>query len=150
MLLVSLEVTQPQFYSLGASLLGWLMHYLLTRAGSDKWAFVTGLVSQLLLLGTTYIQMVSTEQLGYFTALFFQALAVLVYGLVVRSRSLVGVPIVMLVLGVTTIVLFILRGLSTVILIGCTGIVMIIVATLAVVLRERLAQMGERLSNWRA
>jgi hypothetical protein len=149
-LLLSLEVTQPQFYSLGASLLGLLMHYLLTRARSDKGAFVTGLVSQLLLLGTTYTQMVANEQLGYFVALFFQALVVLVYGLVVRSRSLVGVPIAMLVLGVTTIMFFILRGLSTVILIGCTGIVMIIVATLAVVLRERLAQMGERLSGWRA
>lgn len=150
MLLTSLEVTQPQFYSIGAALLGLLMHYLLTRAGSDKGAFVTGLVSQLVLLGTTYIQMLATEELGYFAALFFQALAVLVYGLVLRSRSLVGVPIAMLVLGVTTIVLFILRGLSTVILIGCTGIVMILVATLAVVLRERLAQVGERLSGWRA
>jgi hypothetical protein len=149
-LLVSLEVTQAQFYSTGAALLGLLMHYLLTRTGSDKGAFLTGLVSQLVLLGTTYIQMVATEQLGYFAALFFQALAVLVYGLVVRSRSLVGVPIAMLVLGVTTIVLFILRGLSTVILIGCTGIVMILLATLAVVLRERLAQLGERLSGWRA
>ena len=150
MLLVSLEVNQAQFYSVGAALLGLLMHYLLTRAGSDKGAFVTGLVSQLVLLGTTYIQMVATEELGYFAALFFQALVVLVYGLVLRSRSLVGVPIAMLVLGVTTIVLFILRGLSTVILIGCTGIVMILVATLAVVLRERLAQVGERLSGWRA
>jgi hypothetical protein len=149
-LLLSLEVTQPQFYSLGASLLGLLMHYLLTRAGSDKSAFVTGLISQLVLLGTTYIQMIANEELGYFVALFFQALAVLVYGLVVRSRSLVGVPIAMLVLGVTTVMFFILRGLSTVILIGCTGIVMIIVATLAVVLRERLAQVGDRLSGWRA
>lgn len=149
-LLLSLEVTQPQFYSVGAALLGLLMHYLLARAGSDKSAFVTGLISQLVLLGTTYIQMVANEQLGYFVALFFQALAVLVYGLVVRSRSLVGLPIVMLVLGVTTVMFFILRGLSTVILIGCTGIVMIVVATLAVVLRERLAQVGERLSGWRA
>ncbi len=149
-LLVSLEVEQAQFYSVGAALLGLLMHFLLTRAGSDKGAFVTGLVSQLTLLGTTYIQMLATEQLGYFAALFFQALAVLVYGLVARSRSLVGVPIAMLVLGVSTIVLFILRGLSTVILIGCTGIVMILAATLAVVLRERLAQVGERLSGWRA
>lgn len=150
MLLASLEVTQAQYYSAGAALLGLLMHYLLTRAGSDKGAFVTGMISQLVLLGTTYIQMVSTEELGYFAALFFQALVVLVYGLVIRSRSLVGLPIFMLVLGVSTIVLFILRGLSTVILIGCTGIVMIIVATLAVVLRERLAQVGERLSNWKA
>jgi hypothetical protein len=149
-LLGALEVTQPQFFSVGASLLGLLMHYLLTRAGSDKGAFVTGLLSQLLLLGTTYSQMVATNELGYFVALFFQALAVLVYGLVLRSRSLVGVPIVMLVLGVSTIVLFILRGLSTVILIGCTGIVMLVAATLAVVLREKLAQVGERLSNWRA
>lgn len=150
MLLASLEVTQAQYYSAGAALLGLLMHYLLTRAGSDKGAFVTGMISQLVLLGTTYIQMVATEELGYFAALFFQALVVLVYGLVIRSRSLVGLPIFMLVLGVSTIVLFILRGLSTVILIGCTGIVMIIVATLAVVLRERLAQVGERLSNWKA
>ncbi len=149
-LLLSLEVTQPQFYSVGAALLGLLMHYLLARAGSDKSAFVTGLISQLVLLGTTYIQMIANEELGYFVALFFQALAVLVYGLVVRSRSLVGLPIVMLVLGVTTVMFFILRGLSTVILIGCTGIVMILVATLAVVLRERLAQVGERLSSWRA
>lgn len=150
MLLASLEVAQPQFYSIGAALLGLLMHYLLTRAGSDKGAFVTGMISQLILLGTTYIQMVATEELGYFAALFFQALVVLVYGLVIRSRSLVGLPVFMLVLGVSTIVLFILRGLSTVILIGCTGIVMILVATLAVVLRERLAQVGERLSNWKA
>ncbi len=150
MLLTSLEVTQPQFYSIGAALLGLLMHYLLTRTGSDKGAFVTGLVSQLLLLGTTYIQMLATEELGYFAALFFQALAVLIYGLVLRSRSLVGVPVAMLVLGVSTVMLFILRGLSTVILIGCTGIIMILVATLAVVLRERLAQVGERLSGWRA
>jgi cell division septation protein DedD len=103
MLLTSLEVTQPQFYSIGAALLGLLMHYLLTRTGSDKGAFVTGLVSQLLLLGTTYIQMLATEELGYFAALFFQALAVLIYGLVLRSRSLVGVPVAMLVLGVSTV-----------------------------------------------
>jgi hypothetical protein len=150
MLLASLEVTQAQYYSAGAALLGLLMNYLLTRAGSDKGAFVTGMISQLVLLGTTYIQMVATEELGYFAALFFQALVVLVYGLVIRSRSLVGLPIFMLVLGVSTIVLFILRGLSTVILIGCTGIVMLVAATLAVVLRERLAQVGERLSNWKA
>ncbi|MDX9991684.1 MAG: hypothetical protein RBS68_06490 [Anaerolineales bacterium] len=149
-LLSALEVTQPQFYSLGAALLGLLMHYLLARAGSDTGAFVTGLISQLLLLGTTYFQMLATNELGYFAALFFQALVVLIYGLVLRSRSLVGVPVVMLVLGVSTVVLFILRGLSTVILIGCTGIVMLVAAILAVVLRERLSQVGERLSSWRA
>lgn len=149
-LLISLEISQPQFYSIGAALLGMLMHYLLMRAGSDFGAFITGTVSQLILIGTTYIQMIALEQLGFFAALFFQALIVLIYGLIVRSRSLVGIPIAMLILGVTTIVFFILRGLSTVILIGCTGILMIVLATMAVVLRERLVSMGERLSGWKA
>ncbi len=150
MILFSLEVTEPQFYSIGAALLGMLMHYLLLRTGSSLGAFVTGLVSQLILLGTTYIQMVSLEQLGFFAALFSQALIILLYGLIVRSRSLVGVPTIMLILGVTTVVFFILRGLSTVILIGCTGILMILLATLAVVLRERLIRIGEQLSGWKA
>ena len=37
-----------------AALLGILMHYLLTRAGSKRAAFLTGMFSQLVLLGTSY------------------------------------------------------------------------------------------------
>ncbi len=87
MILVELKVDQPQFYSVGAALLGMLMHYLLMRTGSNTGAFFTGMVSQLVLLSTTYLQMVSTNSLAYFTALFFQALVVLGYGLVIGSSS---------------------------------------------------------------
>ena len=104
MILFELKVDQPQFYSVGAALLGMLMHYLLMRAGSNTGAFITGMVSQLVLLSTTYIQMVGNNSLGYFSALFFQSLVVLAYGLVIRSRSLVFTPIAFVVLGVFTVV----------------------------------------------
>ncbi len=150
MILVELRVDEPQFFSVGAALLGMLMHYLLLRSGSNTGAFVTGMVSQLALLSTTYIQMASTNQLGFFAALFFQSLAVLIYGLVIRSRSLTFTPIAFVVLGVVTVVFSVLKGISTVILIGCTGILMILLGILAVVMRERIAAIGERMSDWKA
>lgn len=150
MILNALKVDQPQFYSVGASALGLLMHYLLTRSGSRTGAFLTGMVSQLVLLSTTYIQMVSTNQLGFFVVLFFQGLAVLVYGIVIRSRSLVITPILFIVLGVITVIYSALKGISTVIVIGCTGIILLLLGILAVVLRERLIKIGERFSDWSA
>src|SRR5581483_4115392 len=53
LILVWLKVDQPQYFSMGAAILGMLMHYLLTRAGSKTGAFLTGMFSQLTLLGTT-------------------------------------------------------------------------------------------------
>lgn len=150
MILLELQVDQPQFFSVGTALLGMLMHYLLRRAGSNTGAFLTGMVSQLVLLSTTYIQMVSTDSLAYFAALFFQSLVVLVYGLVIRSRSLVLTPIAFVVLGVVTVVFSVLKGIATVLLIGCTGILFIVLGIFAVLMRERLSELRDRLSDWQA
>jgi hypothetical protein len=152
MILRELKVDQAQFYSVGAAVLGMLMHYLLMRSGSNTGAFITGMVSQLVLLSTTYLQMVATNSLGYFAALFFQSLVVLAYGLVIRSRSLVFTPIAFVVLGIFTVVfsLPILKGVATVIMIGCTGILFIIAGIVAVLMRERIADLRDKLSEWKA
>jgi hypothetical protein len=148
-ILMELNVNEPQFFSVGAALLGLLMHYLLTRSDANTGAFLTGMVSQLILLGTTYIQMVSTNSLAYFAVLFFQSIVVMLYGLVLRSRSLVFTPIVIVVLGVVTVVFSVLRGLATVIMIGCTGILFIVLGILAVWQRERLSNLRDRLNEWK-
>ena len=149
-ILIELKVDQPQFFSMGAALLGLLQHYLLTRTGSKTGTFLMGMISQLILLGTTYIQMVNTEQLIYFVVLFFQSIAVLFYGIVIRSRSLTFAPIVLVVLGVITVLYTALKGLNTVVLIGCTGIILLMLGILAVVMRERITKLGEKLSEWKA
>ena len=150
MILFELKVDEPQYFSMGAALLGMVMHYLLVRAGSKTGAFMTGMVSQLILLGTTYTQMLDTERLIFFVVLFFQSLAVLTYGIIIRSRSLVFTPIVFSVLGVVTVIYSALKGISTVVLIGCTGIILLMLGILAVVMRERITKLGERLSEWQA
>ena len=149
-ILGELNVDEPQFFSVGAAALGLLQHYLLTRAGSHRAAFITGLVSQLVLLGTSYIQMVDTGELKYFFLLFFQSLAVLVYGIVIRSRSLVIAPIFFVVLAVITILYNALKDLSLVFIIGITGIVLLALGILAVVMRERITNLAERFSDWDA
>ena len=150
MLLLNFEVDQPQYYSVAAAAVGMLMHYLLVRAGSKTSAFVTGMLSQLVLLSTTYIQMVSEEQLGYFVVLFFQALAVLIYGIVSRSRSLVITPIIFLVLGVLTVTINLVGEEFSIILIGCTGVLLIVFAIAALLLREKFASLREQLDDWNA
>ncbi len=148
--LFELKVDEPQFFSMGAALLGLIQHYFLTRATSKTATFITGMVSQLILLGATYIQMFNTEELGYFAMLFFQGLVVLFYGIVIRSRSLVITPILFVVLGVVTVVYSTLQGISTILIVGCTGILMIVLGTLAVIQRERLMRISERFSDWNA
>lgn len=150
LILIWSKVDEPQFFSVGTAILGMLMHYLLTRAGSKTGAFLTGMFSQLVLLGTTYIQLFSTERLGFFVVIFFQALAVLAYGIVIRSRSLVITPIIFIVLSVFTVIYGALKGISTVILIGCTGVILLLLGILAVVLRERLIKIGGHFGNWQA
>lgn len=149
MILTELNVEQPQYYSIGAALLGMVMHYLLMRAGSKTGTFIAGMLSQLVLLGTTYIQMISANELGFFFVLFVQSMAILVYGLILRSRSMVITPIVFAVLGVVTVVYSALKGLSTVILVGCTGVILLMLGIVAVILRERITKFGEQLSDWR-
>jgi hypothetical protein len=149
MILLELNVEEPQFYSIGAALLGMLMHNLLTRAGSKTGAFLAGMLSQLVLLGTTYIQMVSTERLSFFFVLFIQSILVLIYGLIQRSRSLVITPIVFAVVGVMTVVYSALKGLGPVILIGSTGVLLLMAGIAAVLMRERITRIGEQLSGWK-
>lgn len=150
LILTWLDVRQPQFFSMGAAILGMLMHYLLSRAGSRTGAFIMGLVSQIVLLGTTYIQMVAQLDLNFFFILFFQSLAVLAYGIVMRSRSLVMAPISFTVLGVVTVVFYALKNLSLVVIIGATGIALLVLGILAAVMRERIATLAERFRDWQA
>lgn len=150
MILANFEVDQPQFYSVVAAALGMLMHYLLVRGGSKTAAFITGMLSQLALLSTTYFQMVSEEELIYFVVLFLQALVVLIYGIVSRSRSLVVTPIIFLVVGVLTITFGLLEGIPTIFLIGCTGVLLIAFGIGALLMREKVADLRERLDDWNA
>jgi hypothetical protein len=150
LILTWLDVRQPQFFSVGAAALGMLMHYLLTRAGSKTGAFIMGSASQLVLLGTTYIQMVAELNLSFFFVLFFQSLAVLAYGIVMRSRSLVIAPISFTVLGVLTVIFYALKNLSLVVIIGATGIALLLLGILAAVMRERIATLVERFRDWQA
>ena len=149
-LLIELNVDEPQFFSVATAALGILMHYLLIRTGSRAGAFFTGMASQLGLLGTTYIQFISSEKLSFFAILFFQALAVLVYGIVIRSRSLVITPIIFAVLSVMTVLYGLLEGILPVILIGCTGLILLMLGIFAVIMRERLKQISERFNDWGA
>ncbi|HEX2996229.1 MAG TPA: hypothetical protein VHP14_15495, partial [Anaerolineales bacterium] len=149
MLLAELNVDEPQYYSIGAALLGMLMHFLLTSAGSKTGAFIAGMLSQLVLLGTTYVQMLSTEKLSFFSVLFIQSLVVLIYGLIQRSRSLVITPMVFAVLGVITVLYSALKGLGPVILIGSAGILLLLAGIAAVLMRERITRLGEQLSEWK-
>jgi hypothetical protein len=149
-ILLELKVDEPQFFSMGAALLGLIQHYLLVRAESRTGAFIMGMLSQFVLLGTTYVQLISQSELVYFFILFFQSLAVLVYGLVIRSRSLTLFPIAFVVLGVVTVLYSALKGLATLYVIGCTGIVLLMLGIFAVLLRERISKMSERLSEWKA
>ena len=147
MVLIALDVTEPQAYSIGVALLGFVMHYALVRAGSQGQAFVMGGLSQLVLLGTTYIQMLATEGFSFFFVLFLQSLAVLTYGVVVRSRSLILVRILFSILGVVSVALSVLPGVNTVFLIGCTGLLMILLGVLALLYRDRLLTAGQRLGK---
>ncbi|MCC6260334.1 MAG: hypothetical protein IT311_05670 [Anaerolineales bacterium] len=149
-LLNRLNISQPQFFSIGAALLGLIQHYLLVRAGSKTGAYIMGMLSQFILVGTSYIQMVSQNELIYFFALFVQAIFVLFYGIVIRSRSLTLFPIFFVVVAVVTIVLGQLQGIATILLVGCSGITLLTAGIFAVLLRERIAKLSEVLSSWQA
>jgi hypothetical protein len=151
-----LHVSEPQYYTIGAALLGIIMHYLVVRSAENdrhRWiAFATGVLAQLVLLSTTYIQMVVYVDLKFFLILFFQGLVLLAYGLVVRSRSFVLTSTGFLVLGVLTVAFRILSGLSTALIIGITGLALLALAIAGLSFRARIAtvagQIADRLNNW--
>lgn len=149
-LLDKLNVNEPQYFSIGAALLGLLMHYLLVRAKSRVGAFVMGMGSQLVLLGTTFIQMTSTDRLGFFLVLFAQSLVILAYGILMRSRSLVIAPIGFVALGTLSVLYSAMKGLSVVFIVGVTGITLLVLGVAAVLMRERLTMLAERFSEWNA
>ncbi|MCZ2127006.1 MAG: hypothetical protein LC099_04440 [Anaerolineales bacterium] len=149
-ILRSMHVTEPQFFSVGAALFGLIQHYLLTRAGSKKGAYIMGMLSQFILLGTTYIEMINKNDVNYFFLLFVQSLVVLIYGIVIRSRSLTFFPIGFVVLGVITVTYSALKGLGSIILIGCTGVLLLLFGIGATLLRERIKKLSEKFSGWEA
>ncbi|MEN9563033.1 MAG: hypothetical protein RIR73_1277, partial [Chloroflexota bacterium] len=149
-ILFELHVDEPQFFSVGTALFGLIQHYLLTRAESKTGAFIMGMFSQFVLLGTTYIEMINKNELSYFFLLFLQSLVVLVYGIVIRSRSLTLFPIGFVALGVITVVYSALKDIGTIFVIGCTGIVLLMLGVGAVLLRERITRLSEKLSEWKA
>jgi len=153
MALLELEVTEPQFFSIGAALLGILMHYLLVRNKDFTAAIITGVIAQLILLSTTYIQMVANDEFIFFFIIFLQSLVLLVYGLVVRAKSFVIPPLVFVILSVITVAFSVLSGLSTIIMIGCTGVVLLALGIIALLMRERITkatvELGSKLGGWR-
>ncbi len=152
----TLDVKEPQYYSMGAALLGIIMHYLVVRSAEKsqhKWvAFITGILAQMVLLSTTYIQMVDRHDFTFFSIIFFQSLALLIYGLVVRSRSFVLLPVFFLVLSALTVALTILSGLSTALVIGITGMIMLFIGIAGLGFRLKIAaateQFNVKLNNW--
>ena len=147
MALSELGLENPQFYAIGAALLGVVMHYLLRRARQDAAAAVTGVLAQLILLSTTYIQLVVDGGFAYFFVIFLQSLVLLVYGLVVRSRSFLIVPILFSVLSVITVTLTLLSGLASVLLIGCTGALLLLFGVIALLMREKISR---TVAGWRS
>ena len=71
----------------------------------------------------------------------------LVYGVAICSRSLVITPIVFAVLSVMTVLYGWLEGILPVILIGCTYQMLLLLGILAIIIRDRLKQIGERFSD---
>jgi tetratricopeptide (TPR) repeat protein len=140
MALQELNVTEPQLYSIGMGLLAIVTHYLLTRRSEQRAAFVIGfamgVTAQMILLGTSFIQM--SIGLQFFFILFFQSLILLGYGLVIRSLSFTIIPILFVVGGVLRVVFTALAHYSTVVTLGCTGLGLVLLGITALVMRERL------------
>jgi hypothetical protein len=137
MALITLDIDQPQFYSIGAALLGFLMHYLLRKAEQPMAALLTGVVAQLILFSTTYIQTLLNEQFIYFLALFLQAVIVLVYGVVTRQKSFIITPILFAVLSVITLAFTLFSGIPAMLLVGCVGTLLLTGGVAALALKER-------------
>jgi hypothetical protein len=147
--LQELNISQPQFYSIGTGLLAIATHYLLTRRSDEQAAFtigfVTGVTAQIILLGTSFIQM--DVGLQFFFVLFFQSLILLTYGIVIHSLSFIIVPILFVVGAVLRVVFTFLASYSTVVTIGCTGFALILLGITALIMRERLIKTFQQAEN---
>ncbi len=147
MVLYELQISEPQFFTIAAALLGIIMHYLFLRSGHRFSALAVGVTSQLVLLSTTYVQMVASGRLVFFFILFFQSLVLLAYGLAIRSKSFVVLPILFSVLGVISVAFSILSGVPTALIIGCTGLLLLGLGISALLFRERLREVTDRLGQ---
>jgi hypothetical protein len=149
MALRELSVTEPQFYSTGTGLLAIVTHYFLTRRSEGRAAFMLGfamgVTAQMILLGTSFIQM--SAGLQFFFMLFFQSLILLGYGLVIRSLSFTVIPILFVVGGVLRVVFEMWARYSTVVTLGCTGLALVLLGITALVMRERLLRTYEELQQ---
>ena len=88
---------------------------------------------------------------GYVMATAVHLFGMKEYEPVVRPAILTGfLGYVLVIIGVVTVVFGALRGISTVILIGCTGIGLILLGITALLLRERIASLRDQLKDWRA
>ena len=159
--LLSFDIDQPQFYSIAAAMLGLIMHYLLLRQAdrhtglslASAIAFGTGMLSVLVLLTTTYFQFVGEGMFRWFLLLFSQSLAILAYGLVVRSRSLVIAPIGFVIFGVISAVFVFADGQLAILLLAGCGFFLLTLGVVALLARERLLKATEqvrgRAGDWR-
>ncbi|NPA25988.1 MAG: hypothetical protein GXO36_00085 [Chloroflexi bacterium] len=138
-LLHALDVHHPQAYSVPAALLGLSLHALFRRAGYRWVAEGLGMLSQLILFTTTYVQMAKNRDAWYFAVLFLQALVVVGYGVLQRAASLIWTPVAFLVLGVITILVQQWRGYGVLVLLGCSGL-LLLAGGLAFLLRQARAQ----------
>lgn len=147
-----LQVVQPQYYSTAAALMGLLMHYLLTRAKHRLPAYLTGLISMLLMLSVPLFQLVFGGSLWFFWAVFFQSLAVIAYGLVARSRTLTFAPVIYVIIATAYTSVVLLGGWTFVIIVGITGIALLGLGTLALLFRQQVFAVGQKvlkeLSAW--
>jgi hypothetical protein len=101
-----------------------------------------GVTAQVILLGTSFYQM-STGLQQFFFLLFFQSLILLAYGLVIRSLCFTIIPILFVVGGVLRVVFTLLASYSTVIIIGGTGLALLLLGFTALITRERLLRTYE-------
>ena len=130
-------------------MLGMLIHYLFSRAGNRTGALISSMVSQLVLLGTAYFQVLTTGRFLYIFALFAQAIAVLFYGVTIRSRSMVINPIGFLALTTLTVLFGRMpQSFITKVLIGCFGLALLILSISAVIMRGKFKQLYEHFSDW--
>ncbi len=61
---------------------------------------------------------------------------VLTYGLVIRSKSLTITPVIFVVPGIITATLSVLAGIPALIMVGCTGLLLLILGSVALIMRE--------------
>lgn len=120
------DVHQPQAYTIPAAALGLLLHGLYRRRGHRVVAFVLGVLSQLVLFTTTYIQMVDHRSGWYFAMLFLQALVVAGYGLWSNDAALIWTPIGFVVLATVTMLLIRFQGLGVLTLLCISGLVLLV------------------------